>query len=58
MSHSSSVCPAASRRDARLAVRCADADVEAFRRAHDVDVEVVPLNLQGLFPLLVDERRR
>jgi ABC-2 type transport system ATP-binding protein len=44
-------------RGARLVVRTADADLPAFQGAHDVDVEVAPLNLQGLFPILVDNGR-
>ncbi len=44
-------------RRARLVVRTADADVLAFKRAHDAEVEVAPLNLQGLFPILVDNGR-
>jgi ABC-2 type transport system ATP-binding protein len=44
-------------RGARLVVRTADADRPAFERTHDADVEVTPLNLQGLFPILVDDRR-
>ena len=44
-------------RRARLVVRTADADVLAFQHAHDADVEVAPLNLQGLFPILVDNGR-
>ena len=44
-------------RGARLVVRTADADLAAFQRAHDADVDVAPLNLQGLFPILVDEGR-
>jgi ABC-2 type transport system ATP-binding protein len=44
-------------RGARLIVRAADADVSAFQRAYDADVEVAPLNLQGLFPILIDEGR-
>lgn len=44
-------------RAARLIVRAAEADRLAFQQTHDVDVEVAPLNLQGLFPILVDSRR-
>jgi ABC-2 type transport system ATP-binding protein len=44
-------------RGARLVVRTADADLQAFQRAHDADVEVAPLNLQGLFPILVGNGR-
>jgi len=44
-------------RGARLVVRAADADLAAFQRAHDVDVDVAPLNLQGLFPILVNNGR-
>jgi ABC-2 type transport system ATP-binding protein len=44
-------------RGARLVVRTADADLPAFQRAHDADVEVAPLNLQGLFPILVGNGR-
>jgi ABC-2 type transport system ATP-binding protein len=44
-------------RGARLVVRTADADLPAFQRAHDADVEVALLNLQGLFPILVDSGR-
>ena len=45
---------AAGRRTAKLVVRCAGADLAAFRQRHDADVEVAPLNLQGLFPVLVN----
>jgi ABC-2 type transport system ATP-binding protein len=44
-------------RGARLDVRTAGADLPAFQRVHDVDVEVAALNLQGLFPILVGDRR-
>ena len=44
-------------RVARLDVRTKEADLSAFQRAHDVDVEVAALNLQGLFPILVDDGR-
>lgn len=44
-------------RHAKLVVRCAVADIAAFRHTHDVDVEVVPLNLQGLFPVIAAGRR-
>jgi len=45
------------RRTATLVVRAAEADVSAFRQRYDADVEVAPLNLQGLFPALVHGRR-
>ncbi len=44
-------------RVARLVVLTVDADLAAFERAHDADVEVAALNLQGLFPILVGEER-
>jgi len=44
-------------RVARLAVRTADADLVAFRGAHDADVEVAALNLHGLFPILIGDGR-
>ena len=44
-------------RRARLVVRAAGTDVRAFEHAHDADVEVAPLNLPGLFPILVDNGR-
>ena len=44
-------------RGARLVVRSSDADLAAFQRTHDADVEVAPLNLQGLFPILVGNGR-
>jgi ABC-2 type transport system ATP-binding protein len=44
------------RRAATLVVRAADADVVAFRQRYDADVDVAPLNLQGLFPALVNGR--
>lgn len=46
------------RRAARLVVRAAEADLAAFQRAHDVDVDLAALNLQGLFPILVGDGRR
>jgi len=42
------------RRTATLVVRAAEADLIAFQQRHDADVEVAPLNLQGLFPALVN----
>jgi ABC-2 type transport system ATP-binding protein len=45
-------------RAARLDVRTGDADLASFQRAHDADVEVAALNLQGLFPILVGDGRR
>lgn len=45
-------------RGARLVVRTADADLPAFQRAHDADVDVAALNLQGLFPVLTHDRRQ
>jgi ABC-2 type transport system ATP-binding protein len=45
-------------RVARIEVRTADADLAAFQRAYDADVEVAALNLQGLFPILVGDGRR
>jgi ABC-2 type transport system ATP-binding protein len=44
-------------KSARLVVRTASADLPAFQRAYGADVEVAPLNLQGLFPILVDQGR-
>lgn len=44
-------------RNARLVVRTAESDLLAFQQTHDVDVEVAPLNLQGLFPVLVGNGR-
>jgi len=44
-------------RAARIEVRKTDADLPAFQHAHDVDVEVAAINLQGLFPILVDNGR-
>jgi ABC-2 type transport system ATP-binding protein len=44
-------------RSARLVVRTVDADLPAFQRAHGADVDVAPLNLQALFPILVDQGR-
>jgi hypothetical protein len=45
-------------RIARIEVRTADADLSAFQRSHDVDVDVTALNLQGLFPILVGDGRQ
>jgi ABC-2 type transport system ATP-binding protein len=45
-------------RAARLVVRAAEADLATFQRAHDVDVDLAALNLQGLFPILVGDGRR
>jgi ABC-2 type transport system ATP-binding protein len=47
---------AVGRRTATLVVRAAEADLVAFQQRHDADVEVAPLNLQGLFPALVNGR--
>lgn len=45
-------------RQARLVVRVAGASVqEAFAHTHNVSIERRPLNLDRLFPLLVNERR-
>ena len=44
-------------RSARLVVRTGEADLAAFQRAYDADVEATPLNLQGLFPILIDGGR-
>ena len=44
-------------RGARVVVRTGDADLAGFQRAHDVDVAVESLNLQGLFPVLVEAGR-
>jgi ABC-2 type transport system ATP-binding protein len=46
------------RRAARLVVRAAEADLAAFQRAHDVDVDLAALNLQGLFPIMVGDGGR
>jgi len=45
-------------RFARVEVRTADADLPAFQRTHDADVDVTALNLQGLFPILVGDGRQ
>jgi ABC-2 type transport system ATP-binding protein len=45
-------------RIARIEVRTADADLSAFQRTYDADVEVAALNLQGLFPILVGDGRQ
>jgi ABC-2 type transport system ATP-binding protein len=42
-------------RQALLLVRRAAAELETFRRRHGVEVEIRPLNLERLFPLLVEE---
>ena len=43
-------------RNARLIVDTGAADLAAFVREHDVDVDTAALNLQGLFPALTGER--
>jgi ABC-2 type transport system ATP-binding protein len=43
---------------ARVVVRRSDADLASFQGAHDVDVAVQALNLQGLFPALVEAGRQ
>jgi ABC-2 type transport system ATP-binding protein len=42
---------------ARLIVRTDGADPGAFGQRHNADVEVAPINLQGLFPVLVGQGR-
>ena len=43
---------------AQLIVREADSDIEGFRSAYSGDVDRRPLNLEGLFPLLLREGER
>ncbi|MCP3957461.1 MAG: ABC transporter ATP-binding protein [bacterium] len=42
-------------RQASLLVRRADGELAAFRRRYQVEVEVRPLNLERMFPLLLEE---